>query len=123
MMKQGLTRLIKHRYINGMNQVNALLQKACDLTGSQAALARILRVTPAYIHQLVKGSRPIPPEKCVAIERATGGAVTRRDLRPDDWQDIWPELVCDCQDVEPNRPLDQSAQTVPAINAVVREAA
>lgn len=30
---------------------------------------------------------------CVAIERATNGAVTRRDLRPDDWQKIWPELV------------------------------
>lgn len=30
---------------------------------------------------------------CVAIERATGGAVTRRDLRPDDWQSIWPELA------------------------------
>ena len=30
---------------------------------------------------------------CVAIERATSGAVTRRDLRPDDWHLIWPELV------------------------------
>lgn len=33
------------------------------------------------------------PEYCVAIERATGGAVSRRDLRPDDWHRIWPELV------------------------------
>lgn len=33
------------------------------------------------------------PAYCVAIERATSGAVTRRDLRPDDWQDIWPELA------------------------------
>jgi len=33
------------------------------------------------------------PANCVAIERATGGAVTRRDLRPDDWHMIWPELV------------------------------
>ena len=33
------------------------------------------------------------PENCVAIERATSGAVTRRDLRPDDWHRIWPELV------------------------------
>lgn len=32
------------------------------------------------------------PEYCVAIERATGGKVTRRDLRPDDWAAIWPEL-------------------------------
>jgi len=33
------------------------------------------------------------PANCVAIERATDGLVTRRDLRPHDWQDIWPELA------------------------------
>lgn len=33
------------------------------------------------------------PILCVAIERATCGAVTRRDLRPDDWHLIWPELA------------------------------
>jgi len=33
--------------------------------------------------------------ECVAIERATGGVVTRKDLRPDDWWKIWPELVED----------------------------
>ena len=33
------------------------------------------------------------PAYCIAIERATGGAVTRKDLRPDDYGDIWPELV------------------------------
>jgi len=27
----------------------------------------------------------------VRIEGITGGAVTRRDLRPNDWHDIWPE--------------------------------
>lgn len=33
------------------------------------------------------------PENCVAIERATSGAVRRWDLRPDDWHRIWPELI------------------------------
>lgn len=33
------------------------------------------------------------PENCVAIERATEGAVRRWDLRPDDWHRIWPELI------------------------------
>ena len=33
------------------------------------------------------------PENCVALERATNGAGTRRDLRPTDWPRIWPELV------------------------------
>lgn len=39
----------------------------------------------------VSGATPI--ERCAAIERATSGQVTRRDLRPDDWHLIWPELV------------------------------
>ena len=29
---------------------------------------------------------------CVAIEQQTKGKVTRKDLRPDDWQLLWPEL-------------------------------
>ena len=32
------------------------------------------------------------PAACVAIEKATSGAVRRQDLRPDDWHLIWPEL-------------------------------
>ena len=32
------------------------------------------------------------PQYCAAIERATVGAVTRKDLRPKDWHLIWPEL-------------------------------
>lgn len=33
------------------------------------------------------------PESATAIERATGGAVKRWDLRPKDWHLIWPELI------------------------------
>jgi len=33
------------------------------------------------------------PIYAAAIERATNGQVTRRDLRPLDWQAIWPELA------------------------------
>lgn len=39
-----------------------------------------------------KDFRPVPLEKCFAIEKATNGDVSRKDLRPDDWQEIWPEL-------------------------------
>ena len=35
------------------------------------------------------------PAHCLAIERATNGAVTRRDLRPDDCHLIWPDLDAD----------------------------
>lgn len=60
---------------------------------TQRELATKLAITPVLINQWANGKRPIPPERCVEIERATGGHVTRRDLRPDDWQRIWPELA------------------------------
>ena len=40
-----------------------------------------------------KDYRPVPIIKCYAIELATSGQVSRKDLRPDDWVDIWPELI------------------------------
>lgn len=39
-----------------------------------------------------KGRVPTP-EYCVGLELASDGAIQRRDLRPDDWQRIWPELA------------------------------
>lgn len=71
------------------------IEKACAAIGSQKALSDALGVTPATVNQWVSGVRPVPVERCPAIESATNGAVTRRDLRPDDWWLIWPELVTD----------------------------
>jgi DNA-binding transcriptional regulator YdaS (Cro superfamily) len=39
------------------------------------------------------GGKRLAPVTCVAVEIQSGRAVTRRDLRPDDWHRIWPELV------------------------------
>ncbi|MDA8095289.1 MAG: Cro/CI family transcriptional regulator [Betaproteobacteria bacterium] len=58
-----------------------------------ASLARKLDISPALISQWRTGVRPIPVKRCSAIELATKGAIHRRDLRPDDWMDIWPELA------------------------------
>ncbi|MCP2516776.1 helix-turn-helix domain-containing protein [Achromobacter mucicolens] len=60
---------------------------------SAAALARCVGVSPALVYQWRTGRRPVPVEHCASIEQATCGAVTRRDLRPDDCNRIWPELV------------------------------
>lgn len=40
-----------------------------------------------------KYSGSVPAKHCVAIERVTFGQVTRKDLRPNDWHEIWPELA------------------------------
>lgn len=67
--------------------------------GGQTLLAKALGIPPQLMYQWVREVRPVPIERCVDIERATNGAVTRRDLRPDDWQRIWPELA----EKEPDR--------------------
>jgi len=72
--------------------MNKAFERACDLVGA-ANLARSLGVTPQAVNAWKKGERPVPVERCVEIEHATDGAVTRRDLRPDDWERIWPELA------------------------------
>lgn len=68
------------------------IKKAIKAVGSASELARQLGVTPQAVCFWRDGLRKIPAEKCSAIEAVTGGLVTRRDLRPDDWHLIWPEL-------------------------------
>lgn len=68
------------------------IARACKQLGGVGALARKLGVVPSAVTQWRSGDRPIPIERCVDIERVTGRAVTRKDLRPADWHRIWPEL-------------------------------
>lgn len=69
------------------------IDAAAAKVGSQSALAAILGVTKAAVNQWKGADRMVPLEHCAAIESATGRAVMRWDLRPDDWHRIWPELV------------------------------
>jgi DNA-binding transcriptional regulator YdaS (Cro superfamily) len=61
------------------------IQRACahELVGNPSRLAKTLGVTGPTVYQWIDGSRPIPSRWCIPIEQATGGAVTRYDLRPD----------------------------------------
>jgi DNA-binding transcriptional regulator YdaS (Cro superfamily) len=71
---------------------NKHLIKASEILGSQAQLAKAIGVTQPTLNQWITGDRPVPIGRCTQIEQATNGEVTRKDLRPDDWQTIWPEL-------------------------------
>lgn len=51
--------------------------------GSATKLAARLRVSPATLSQWRNQRRPVPAARCIAIERATEGAVTCETLRPD----------------------------------------
>jgi DNA-binding transcriptional regulator YdaS (Cro superfamily) len=59
---------------------------------SQIDFANQIGVTSGMLNQWISGHRPIAPHQCVLIEKSTQSLVTRKDLRPNDWLEIWPEL-------------------------------
>jgi DNA-binding transcriptional regulator YdaS (Cro superfamily) len=64
------------------------IDRASDALGGAGNLAALLGVSAQAVSNWKE--RGVPIERCVAIEQATG--VSRRELRPDDWRAIWPEL-------------------------------
>ena len=61
--------------------------------GKAKDLAACLNVSSSYLSQMASGKTSISPTRCVEIEIATKGTVGRKDLRPNDWFKIWPELT------------------------------
>ena len=61
--------------------------------GRATRLAVHLDLPPSFISKMASGDKPIPLQHMSAIERFTGGAVTRQQMRPADWADIWPEMA------------------------------
>ncbi|GAA0781089.1 hypothetical protein GCM10009108_22020 [Castellaniella ginsengisoli] len=68
------------------------VRHACALMGGMTALAQKLGLPVQVVSGWAAGTRPVPIIRCVEIEELTGGGVTRKQLRPDDWWQIWPEL-------------------------------
>jgi DNA-binding transcriptional regulator YdaS (Cro superfamily) len=61
--------------------------------GRGRALADAVGVPQSFVSKMASGAKQPPAERCASIERATAGVVTRADLRPADYLDIWPELA------------------------------
>ena len=60
------------------------IKHACEILGSQKALAELLGVTSGAVSQWAVGR--VPFEHVIKIEQITNGAVRCEDLRPDvDW--------------------------------------
>lgn len=68
------------------------IERAFEAAGGITALASAIGVAQSA-PSMWRTRDSVPPLHCAAIESATGGSVTRRDLRPDDWWRIWPELI------------------------------
>ena len=76
----------------GMNAKNTS-EKLLEFFGTQLKLSEVANVSQPYVSRVLKGDAEFGPAACVAIEKSSHGAFTRKDLRPNDWQDIWPELA------------------------------
>ncbi len=61
--------------------------------GRRLALAKAIGVPPSFVLKMISGEKKVPLAQCMPIERATNGAVTRRDLMPDTYLIHWPELA------------------------------
>lgn len=59
------------------------LEKAIDAVGSQAELAKALGVKPQHVWNWLHRDDKVPAEQVLPIETATGGKVSRHELRPD----------------------------------------
>lgn len=73
--------------------MNEAINRACEMVGGVGKLAALVGVAPPTVTQWCKGSRPVPPRKAVRIESATERRVTRQDMFPHDYHEIWPELA------------------------------
>lgn len=60
--------------------------------GTLQALSVAIGAHPPDVSRWMHGERAVPVQHCVSIERVTAGAVTRQELRPDDYWRIWPDL-------------------------------
>ncbi|WP_017773815.1 transcriptional regulator [Paraburkholderia kururiensis] len=59
--------------------------------GAASELARRLGVSKSYVSQMANGKTPISPRRAVEIEEHFP-EVTRKEMFPNDWARVWPEL-------------------------------
>lgn len=62
--------------------IEALI-RATEIVGGQAELARISGLKQPSISRQMSRGKKVPAEWCLPIEQATGGKISRHDLRPD----------------------------------------
>ena len=68
-------------------------EKLINHFGSLAAVARELNMKAPSVFSWKE--KRIPIIRCIEIENITDKKITRKELRPDDWHLIWPELADD----------------------------
>lgn len=59
----------------------------------RAVFCAACETTEGYLRKAISTGQSLRVPLCVAIERESLAAVSRKDLRPDDWIANWPELA------------------------------
>lgn len=70
--------------------LHAYLRSLPDLA-ARHAFAQSAGTSLGYLRHVSLGTKRPSPALCVALERGSSGAVSRKSLRQD-WKSIWPEL-------------------------------
>lgn len=89
--QEVLNRTLPTGNICSMKKLIAYIRHADD--DERRRVCEECRTSIGYLRKAASVGQLLGAGLCVRIRRSTGGAVTRRDLRPDDWHQIWPELV------------------------------
>lgn len=71
-----------------LNDYLKLLDRA-----ARDAFAASCETSPGHLRNVAYGYRRCAPELAALVELHSQGQVTRRELCPDNWQIVWPELV------------------------------
>jgi DNA-binding transcriptional regulator YdaS (Cro superfamily) len=66
-----------------MEQFRDHIRRAIELVGSQRALAEQIGLSQQGISYLLNEAPQVSAEIAIAIHRATGGKVSKEELRPD----------------------------------------
>lgn len=75
-----------------MDRLKTYLKSLPD-EAARLAFAAKCETTLGHLRNVMYGIRPCAPELAVSIERESAKAVSRRDVCPDNWRRIWPELI------------------------------
>lgn len=66
----------------------SIIEKVVDLCGGQTRTGKQVGVTQQAVRKWLTQEMPVSAKSAIKIERATNGAVTRQQLRPDIFGEI-----------------------------------
>lgn len=59
------------------------LRVAVELLGGPTATAKEIGKSQSSVSEMLSQGKRVPAEWCIPLEKATGGKITRHELRPD----------------------------------------